>query len=198
MRMVICARLARRSRGRSTRGLGHRPSAGGCRAASGVDGVTWQDYEADWGPTSRACTPESNAARTGCCPSSDGFILKQDDKQRPLRIWLVRFLEYWIGEERVIRLVRKWLKAGVLDNGAWSVSETWPPQGAVASPLLANGSICTRTRPACWSSVASRWHGSSGAGWANQRRSTSWASPSSAASLGVEPSRSTARHGATA
>jgi group II intron reverse transcriptase/maturase len=52
--------------------------------------------------------------------------------------WLVRFLEHRIGDERIIRLVRKWLKAGVLDEGIWSVSETGTPQGAVASPLLAN------------------------------------------------------------
>lgn len=52
--------------------------------------------------------------------------------------WLVRFLEHRIGDERVIRLVRKWLKAGVLEEGAWSVSETGTPQGAVVSPLLAN------------------------------------------------------------
>ena len=52
--------------------------------------------------------------------------------------WLIRFLEHRIGDERVIRLVRKWLKAGVLEDGAWSVSEEGTPQGAVASPLLAN------------------------------------------------------------
>ena len=52
--------------------------------------------------------------------------------------WLVRFLEHRIGDERVIRLVRKWLKAGVLEEGAWSVSEMGTPQGAVVSPLLAN------------------------------------------------------------
>ena len=52
--------------------------------------------------------------------------------------WLVRFLEHRIGDERIIRLVRKWLKAGVLEDGEWSVSETGTPQGAVASPLLAN------------------------------------------------------------
>jgi RNA-directed DNA polymerase len=52
--------------------------------------------------------------------------------------WLVRFLEHRIGDERVIRLVRKWLTAGVLDEGMWSISETGTPQGAVASPLLAN------------------------------------------------------------
>ncbi len=52
--------------------------------------------------------------------------------------WLVRFLEHRVGDERVIRLVRKWLKAGVLEEGVWSVSEMGTPQGAVASPLLAN------------------------------------------------------------
>ena len=51
---------------------------------------------------------------------------------------MVRFLEHRIGDERVIRLVRKWLKAGVLEDGEWSVSEKGTPQGAVASPLLAN------------------------------------------------------------
>lgn len=52
--------------------------------------------------------------------------------------WLVRFLEHRIGDPRILRLVRKWLKAGVLDEGVWSVSETGTPQGAVISPLLAN------------------------------------------------------------
>ena len=52
--------------------------------------------------------------------------------------WLVKFLEHRVGDERIIRLVRKWLKAGVLDDGVWSVSEEGTPQGAVISPLLAN------------------------------------------------------------
>ena len=52
--------------------------------------------------------------------------------------WLVKMLEHRIGDGRVIRLVRKWLKAGVLDEGVWSVSATGTPQGAVISPLLAN------------------------------------------------------------
>jgi RNA-directed DNA polymerase len=52
--------------------------------------------------------------------------------------WLVRFLEHRIGDERVIRLVRKWLKAGVLEEGQWSASASGTPQGAVVSPLLAN------------------------------------------------------------
>ena len=52
--------------------------------------------------------------------------------------WLVRFLEHRVGDERILRLVHKWLKAGVLEDGEWSVGETGTPQGAVASPLLAN------------------------------------------------------------
>lgn len=52
--------------------------------------------------------------------------------------WLARFLEHRIGDKRILRLVRKWLKAGVLDEGTWSVSDRGTPQGAVISPLLAN------------------------------------------------------------
>jgi len=52
--------------------------------------------------------------------------------------WLVRFVEHRVGDERVIRLVRKWLRAGILEDGEWSVSEKGTPQGAVASPLFAN------------------------------------------------------------
>ena len=52
--------------------------------------------------------------------------------------WLIKMMEHRIGDGRVIRLVRRWLKAGVLDEGVWSVSETGTPQGAVISPLLAN------------------------------------------------------------
>jgi len=52
--------------------------------------------------------------------------------------WLLRFIEHRIGDPRVIRLIRKWLKAGVMDNGTWSATETGTPQGSVASPTLAN------------------------------------------------------------
>ena len=52
--------------------------------------------------------------------------------------WLVRFLEHRVGDERIIRLVRKWLKAGVLEEGEWSASEAGTPQGSVISPLMAN------------------------------------------------------------
>jgi RNA-directed DNA polymerase len=52
--------------------------------------------------------------------------------------WLIRFLEHRIGDRRIIRLIRKWLKAGVMENGVVTVSERGTGQGAVISPLLAN------------------------------------------------------------
>jgi group II intron reverse transcriptase/maturase len=52
--------------------------------------------------------------------------------------WLVRFVEHRIGDPRVIRLIRKWLKAGVMEDGEWSATETGTPQGSVVSPTLAN------------------------------------------------------------
>jgi RNA-directed DNA polymerase len=52
--------------------------------------------------------------------------------------WLVRFLEHRIGDQRVIRLIRKWLKAGVMEDGVVEPTEVGTPQGAVVSPLLAN------------------------------------------------------------
>lgn len=179
------------------------------RAAPGVDGLTWRDYEAELEGNLQGLHARVQRGTHRALPVKRRFILKQDGKQRPLGItaledkivqravvmvlsaiyeedflgfsygfrpgrsqhdaldalavgigtarvnwildadirsffdridqaWLVRFLEHRIGDERVIRLVSKWLKAGVLDDGAWSVSETGTPQGAVASPLLAN------------------------------------------------------------
>ena len=52
--------------------------------------------------------------------------------------WLERFLEHRIADRRMVRLIGKWLKAGVIENGIWSQSVEGTPQGASASPLLAN------------------------------------------------------------
>ena len=52
--------------------------------------------------------------------------------------WLIRFLEHRIGDKRVIRLITKWLNAGVLVDGVRQDSEIGTPQGAVISPILAN------------------------------------------------------------
>jgi RNA-directed DNA polymerase len=52
--------------------------------------------------------------------------------------WLERFLRHRIGDPRIIRLIQKWLKAGVLEDGIITVSDKGTGQGSVASPLLAN------------------------------------------------------------
>ena len=179
------------------------------KAAPGVDGLTWQDYEAELEDNLQDLHARVHRGAYRALPVRRRFIPKPGGKQRPLGIaaledkivqravvavlnaiyeedflgfsygfrpgrsqhdaldalavgicntpvnwildadirsffdsvsqdWLVRFLEHRIGDKRIIRLVRKWLKAGVLEEGEWSVSETGTPQGAVASPLLAN------------------------------------------------------------
>jgi group II intron reverse transcriptase/maturase len=52
--------------------------------------------------------------------------------------WLQKFLEHRIADRRMLRLLGKWLKAGVIENGIWSETVQGTPQGASASPLLAN------------------------------------------------------------
>jgi RNA-directed DNA polymerase len=52
--------------------------------------------------------------------------------------WLIRFVEHRIGDRRIIRLIQKWLKVGVLEDGIVAVSEEGTGQGSVISPLLAN------------------------------------------------------------
>lgn len=75
-----------------------------------------------------------------------GALLPQ--RQPPLAIrgffdavsheWLMKFLEHRIADRRVLRLVRKWLRAGVSEDGTWSEPKVGTPQRAVVSPLLAN------------------------------------------------------------
>lgn len=179
------------------------------KAAPGVDGVTWQDYEAELESNLQDLHSRVQRGSYRAQPVKRRYIPKADGKQRPLGIaamedkivqkavvevlnaiyeedflgcsygfrpgrgqhdaldalcvgisatqvnwildadirsffdridqeWLIKFLEHRIGDERVIRLVRKWLKAGVLDEGELSVSAEGTPQGAVISPLLAN------------------------------------------------------------
>ncbi len=56
------------------------------------------------------------------------------------RGWLVRFLEHRIGDRRVIRLIIKWLNAGVMEAGEWRDDLRGTPQGSVISPMLSEGS----------------------------------------------------------
>lgn len=52
--------------------------------------------------------------------------------------WMIRFVEHRIGDPRIIRLIQKWMKAGVLEDGEFKATERGTGQGSVISPLLAN------------------------------------------------------------
>src|SRR5947207_3944229 len=54
------------------------------------------------------------------------------------RSWLERFLEHRIADKRILRLIQRWLRAGVIEDGEWSETEAGTAQGASVSPLLSN------------------------------------------------------------
>jgi retron-type reverse transcriptase len=52
--------------------------------------------------------------------------------------WTGKFIEHRVADRRILRLIQKWLKAGVSEDGQWSETKLGTPQGAVVLPLLAN------------------------------------------------------------
>jgi len=179
------------------------------RAAPGVDGVTWQEYET--GLEGRLTDLHSRVQRGTyrARPSRRVYIPKTDGRQRPLGVaaledkivqqavvtvlnqiyevdfrgfsygfrpgrsphqaldalsvgihrkkvkwildadirgffdnvsheWVMKFIEHRVADRRMLRLIQKWLKAGVSEDGEWSETNVGTPQGSVASPLLAN------------------------------------------------------------
>ena len=52
--------------------------------------------------------------------------------------WLIKFVQHRVADRRMLRLIQKWLKAGVMEEGQWKNTEMGTPQGSVVSPLLAN------------------------------------------------------------
>ncbi|HWZ47377.1 MAG TPA: group II intron reverse transcriptase/maturase [Herbaspirillum sp.] len=179
------------------------------KAAAGVDGVTWHDYERDLEGNLTRLHGRLHRQAYRALPSRRRYIPKPDGKMRPLGIaaledkivqralvevlnavyendflgfsygfrprrgqhdaldalatgiartnvswildadisrffdtvshdWLIKFVEHRIGDQRVIRLIRKWLTAGAMEDGVIKSTEEGTPQGAVISPLLAN------------------------------------------------------------
>jgi len=179
------------------------------RAAPGVDGVTWHEYED--GIEDRLIDLHARVHRGAyrAMPSRRVYIEKADGRQRPLGVaaledkivqyavatilnqiyeedflgfsygfrpgrsqhdaldalsyallkkkvnyildadirsffdnldksWLIKFVEHRVADPRILRLIQKWLKAGVMEEGKWSEPKTGSPQGSVISPLLAN------------------------------------------------------------
>jgi RNA-directed DNA polymerase len=82
-----------------------------------------------------------DALIVGISSKKVNFILDADIRSFFTEVsqeWVVRFLEHRIGDKRIIRLVQKWLRAGILEDGAVTVEERGTGQGSVISPLLAN------------------------------------------------------------
>jgi RNA-directed DNA polymerase len=179
------------------------------KAAPGVDGVTWEEYES--GLEDRLVDLHNRVHRGTyrALPSRRVYIPKADGRQRPLGIaaledkivqqavvtilnqiyevdfkgfsygfrpgrsphqaldaltvgiqrqrvnwvldadirgffdnlsheWMLKFVKHRVADHRILRLIQKWLRAGVSEDGQWSETKVGTPQGAVASPLLAN------------------------------------------------------------
>ncbi|MBA3969165.1 MAG: group II intron reverse transcriptase/maturase [Gemmatimonadetes bacterium] len=179
------------------------------RAAPGVDGVTWREYES--GLDGRLADLHRRVHRGAyqALPSRRVYIRKPDGRQRPLGVaaledkvvqqavvtilnqiyeqdfrgfsygfrpgrsqhqaldalnvgisrkkvnwvldcdirsffdnlshdWLLKFVQHRVADRRILRLIQKWLKAGVMEEGEWKNTTMGTPQGSVISPLLAN------------------------------------------------------------
>jgi RNA-directed DNA polymerase len=82
-----------------------------------------------------------DALATGITRKKVNFVLDADISDFFTGLdqsWLVKFLEHRIADKRVLRLIQKWLRAGVIEDGEWSSTETGTAQGASVSPLLSN------------------------------------------------------------
>ena len=90
---------------------------------------------------SRICTDALDALAVGIGERKVNYILDADIRDffgSVSQEWLIRFVEHRIGDKRIIRLIQKWLRAGILEDGVVTISEQGTGQGSVASPLLAN------------------------------------------------------------
>lgn len=82
-----------------------------------------------------------DALTVGISSRKVNFILDADIQSFFTEVsqeWVVRFLEHRIGDKRIIRLVQKWLRAGVLEDGVVTIEEKGTGQGSAISPMLAN------------------------------------------------------------
>jgi group II intron reverse transcriptase/maturase len=104
-------------------------------------------YEEDFRGFSYGFRPKRNqhdaldALVVGITTTKVNWILEVDIRSffdEVNREWLTRFLEHRIADPRILRLIQKWLKAGVLEDGVVTVGEKGTGQGTVISPLLAN------------------------------------------------------------
>ena len=104
-------------------------------------------YEADFLGFSYGFRPRRSphdaldALATGIYKKKVNWILDADIRDFFSKLdqaWLMKFVEHRIADKRVLRLARKWLAAGVIEDGNWSQTTEGTPQGGSASPMLAN------------------------------------------------------------
>jgi len=82
-----------------------------------------------------------DALAVGITRKKVGWVLDADIRDffsKLDQVWLKTFLGHRIADSRVLRLIEKWISAGVIEDGAWTACDEGVPQGASASPLLAN------------------------------------------------------------
>jgi RNA-directed DNA polymerase len=112
-----------------------------------VAAVLNEIYEADFLGFSYGFRPGRSqhdtldALYVGISSKKVSFILDADIRSFFTEVsqeWVVRFLEHRIGDKRILRLIQKWLRAGVLEDEILTIEETGTGQGSVISPLLAN------------------------------------------------------------
>ena len=89
----------------------------------------------------RSCHRALDALSVGISRQKVNWILDADIRgffDNISHEWLLKFLEHRIADRRMLRLLKKWLRAGVSEDGDWSPSTVGTPQGAVISPLYSN------------------------------------------------------------
>ena len=89
----------------------------------------------------RGCHNALDALYVGIVKKKVNYVLDADIRgffDAIDHAWLVKFIEHRIADRRILRLIRKWLRAGVSEDGEWSKTTVGTPQGSVISPLLAN------------------------------------------------------------
>jgi RNA-directed DNA polymerase len=106
-----------------------------------------QIYEVDFKGFSYGFRPEKSphqaldALYVGLVRSKVNWVLDADIRSffdRMSHEWTMQFVQHRVADNRILRLIQKWLKAGVMEEGEWKKTEVGTPQGAVISPLLAN------------------------------------------------------------
>src|ERR1700674_5479994 len=106
-----------------------------------------QIYEVDFRGFSYGFRPGRNphqaldALTVGIQTKRVNWILDADIRNffdRMSHDWILQFVEHRVADRRILGLIRKWMKAGVSEQGQWSETTVGTPQGSVASPLLAN------------------------------------------------------------